>query len=49
MRDPDAAAIAAARKTSLPAVRHDDVPAQLVCLALVLAVITLACRIAHAL
>jgi len=45
MRKPDAAA-AAARKTSLAAGHREDAPAQLVCLALALAVVVLAARIA---
>jgi hypothetical protein len=49
MRDPDAAADAAVTTTSLPRVRGGDIQTRLVCLALLLAVITLACRIAQAL
>jgi hypothetical protein len=45
MRKPDAAS-AAARKPSLTAGSRADAPARLVCLALVLAVLALASRIA---
>jgi hypothetical protein len=39
------AAPLAASKTSLPAGRRDAAPAELVCLALALAILALACRI----
>jgi hypothetical protein len=42
MRKPDAAVAA---KTSLPAGSRSDAPVELVCLALALALIALACRI----
>jgi hypothetical protein len=45
MRKPDAAPVAAT-KTSLPAGSRGDAPAELVCLALALALIALAARIA---
>jgi hypothetical protein len=45
MRKPDPAS-AAARKTSLPAGSRGDAPVELVCLALVLALLALASRIA---
>ena len=45
MRKPDAASVAA-RKTSLPAGGRGDTPTELVCLALALAVVVLAARIA---
>jgi hypothetical protein len=45
MRKPDSAS-AAARKTSLPAGNRGDAPAELVCLALALALLALASRIA---
>jgi len=45
MRKPDAAS-AAARQMSLPAGRTGDAPAELVCLALALALVVLAVRIA---
>jgi hypothetical protein len=44
MRKPDASV--AARKASLPAGSRDDAAVQLVCLALVLALVVLAARIA---
>jgi hypothetical protein len=44
MRKPDAAV--AARKTTLPAGGRGDTPTELVCLALALAVVVLAARIA---
>lgn len=44
MREPDAASAAAA-KPLLPA-REDDAPVRIVCLALLLALAALACRIA---
>jgi hypothetical protein len=44
MRKPDAAPVAA-RKAALPACRRGDEPAQIVCLALALAVLALALRI----
>jgi hypothetical protein len=45
MRNPDAAPVAA-REASLPAARRGDAPAELVCLALALALLALAARIA---
>jgi len=45
MRKPAAASVAA-RKTSLPAGSQGDAPVKVVCLALVLALLALACRIA---
>jgi hypothetical protein len=45
MRNPDTASVAA-RKASLPAGSRDNGPVELVCLALVLALLALACRIA---
>jgi hypothetical protein len=45
MRKPDAAAVAA-RKTSPRALSQGDAPAELVCLALALALLVLAVRIA---
>jgi hypothetical protein len=45
MRKPDAASVAA-RNPSQPAGSRRDAPAELVCLALVLALLALACRIA---
>jgi hypothetical protein len=45
MRNPDAASVAA-RKASLPAGSRDNAPVELVCLALVLALLALASRIA---
>jgi hypothetical protein len=45
MRKPDAASVAA-RKTSLPAGSRGDTPTELVCLALALALLVLAARIA---
>jgi hypothetical protein len=45
MRKP-AAALVAARKASLTAARRDDAPVQVVCVALALALLVLACRIA---
>jgi len=45
MRKPDPAS-AAARKTALPAGRRGDGPVELVCLALALALLALASRIA---
>jgi hypothetical protein len=45
MRKPDAAAVAA-RKAALPAGRRGDAPTEVVCIALLLAVLTLASRIA---
>jgi len=45
MRKPVTAAVAA-RKTLLPAAGRGDAPVELVCLALALAVVTLALRIA---
>ena len=45
MRKPDAAPVAA-RKASLPAGRRGDTPVELVCLALALALLALAVRIA---
>jgi hypothetical protein len=45
MRKPDAAA-AAARKTGLRAGQRDDAPTELVCIALLLALLALALRIA---
>jgi hypothetical protein len=45
MRKPVTAAFAA-RKVLLPAGRRDDAPIELVCLALALALLVLACRIA---
>jgi hypothetical protein len=45
MRKPAAAPVAAS-KPSLPAGSRDNAPAELVCLALVLALLALACRVA---
>jgi hypothetical protein len=45
MRKPDIA-LAAARKASMPAGKRDDAPVELVCLALALALLVLAFRIA---
>jgi hypothetical protein len=45
MRKPDAASVAA-RKASLPAGSRGDAPAELVCMALALALLVLAFRIA---
>jgi hypothetical protein len=45
MRKPDAAPLAAS-KTSLPAGRHSDAPTEVVCMALALALLALASRIA---
>jgi len=45
MRKPAAASVAA-RKTSVPAGSREDTPAEVVCLALALAVLVLAARIA---
>jgi hypothetical protein len=45
MRKPAAASVAA-RKAPVPAGSRDDAPVELVCLALVLALLALACRIA---
>jgi hypothetical protein len=45
MRNPDAAPVAA-RKASPSAARRDDAPTELVCLALALALVALAARIA---
>jgi hypothetical protein len=45
MRKPDAASVKA-RKTSLPAGNRGDTPTELVCLALALALLVLAARIA---
>jgi hypothetical protein len=45
MRKPAAVPVAA-RKTSFPAGRVDDAPGNLICLALLLALVTLAARIA---
>jgi hypothetical protein len=45
MRKPDAAAVAA-RKASVPSGRSGDAPVELVCLALALALLVLASRIA---
>jgi hypothetical protein len=45
MRKPDAASVAA-RKTSVPSGRSGDAPVELVCLALGLALLVLASRIA---
>jgi hypothetical protein len=45
MRKPAAAPVAAG-KASLPAGSRDNAPVELVCLALVLALLALACRIA---
>jgi hypothetical protein len=45
MRNPDTARVAAS-KAALPAARRDDAPTELVCLALALALLALAARIA---
>jgi hypothetical protein len=45
MRKPDAASVAAA-KASLPAAIRGDTPVQVVCIALALAIVVLAARIA---